>query len=258
MQTSFMMRRLLAGLALSALLTAPVKDAAGQSAVVRTVRVEVGDSSGRPVGDARITVRETAAIVRSDSNGVALLRDLPRSPLHLSVKRLGFDSVEVDLSASSEKLRLTLQVHAEPIAGLERREPASVPGGFAERRAHRSGIFITPQQIARSHASAPSDLLQRLSFVSLVAVGSGHGVRFAPDAPMGSAARYSYGRPTEPCIPMILLDGKPAPALELDDLHMDEILAIEVYRSQATIPPPFIAGGTAECGAIVVWMTRTK
>jgi hypothetical protein len=250
--------RLVAGLAVGALLTAPLKVATGQSAAARTVRIEVADSSGRPIGDARISMRETAATARSDSNGVALLRDLPRSPLHLSVKRLGFDSVEVEVSASSEKVRLTLQVHAEPIAGLERREPASVPGGFAERRAHRGGVFITPQQIARSHASVPSDLLQRLSFVSLVAVASGHGVRFAPDAPMGSASQYSYGRPTEPCMPMILLDGKPAPNVEMDDLHMDEILAMEVYRSQAMVPPQFISGGAAECGAVVVWMRRAK
>jgi len=66
-------------------------------------------------------------------------------------------------------------------------------------------------------------------------------------------SKIQFGKPTEPCQPMIFLDGHPAPDVELDDLYMDEVLAVEVYRTQATTPPQFVTGGAAGCATVVIW-----
>src|SRR4051812_27480947 len=103
------MTRLVARLFFGALLSAHSTTAAGQSTGRPIVRVEVTDTTGAAIRGARISVRETGASVRSDSTGVALLKDLPRSALNLSINRLGFQPAELVLAADSQRLRVSLQ-----------------------------------------------------------------------------------------------------------------------------------------------------
>ena len=236
-----------------------VAQAAAQSDGPRLVRIEVIDTSGKAIASARVTVRETETTVRSDSNGVALLKGVPHSVLNLTVNRIGFQPAEVALAADSTRLRVSLQPRPEQIAGVESRSTNSVPGGFAKRRAKGTGVFFTPDQVAHAHALAPSELLQRLKFVQLVASRDGHGVRFSNPVRTGTGmSRVKFGRQTDVCMPIIILDGKPAPNVEIDDLFMEEVLAIEVYQTEGMIPPELKTGAAMGCGAIVVWTPEAK
>jgi len=241
--------RLNAGLFLSLLLTAPWTAAAGQLGDRRTVRIQVADTSGKAIGDVRISVRETGTTVRSDSNGIAILTDVPRSSLMLSVRRLGFQADSVVLRADSSELHVTLQPRAQPLAGVETR---AVPGGFADRRARGVGIFFTPTQIAHSRAQVPSDLFVGMRFARLTRVYDGYGVRFLTPQGNTPMSKNQFGKPKE-CVPMVYLDGRSEPGVEVDDLYMDEILAVEIYETPARTPPQFPRGAAAGCGTIVIW-----
>src|SRR5256885_381751 len=96
-----MLTRLGVRLALIAALAAYGSAAAAQSGAPRSVRIEVTDSGGRPVPSARVTVRESGASVRSDSNGIAVLSELPHSALNFSVNRIGFQPADFVLPADS-------------------------------------------------------------------------------------------------------------------------------------------------------------
>lgn len=121
------------------------------------------------------------------------------------------------------------------------RQPRLVRNGFVDRVQAGFGRFITPVDIARSHASRISDLLARTGRVT---------TRYAPGGNR-ILMRGSWGY----CTPQVYLDGI---QLHLYGLPLDvavpvaDLDAAEVYRSTAEAPGRF-GGGMGGCGVIVLW-----
>jgi hypothetical protein len=74
-------------------------------------------------------------------------------------------------------------------------------------------------------------------------VASGKGIRFST---ITSLRRGD-------CVPDLFLDGQRAPNMELDDVSLSDIEAVELYSRISTLPAQFAPGNRTPCGAIVIW-----
>jgi hypothetical protein len=52
------------------------------------------------------------------------------------------------------------------------------------------------------------------------------------------------------------IDGQRAPGIEIDELPVNDIEGIELYRGASTTPAQFWQGSGPSCGTVVIW-TRT-
>ena len=117
--------------------------------------------------------------------------------------------------------------------------------GFHQRRIQGIGTYITRDDITARNANQPTDVLRMMSGVQVVRTRTGSGIRFTSS---------SGGR--RDCPPTMWIDGQRAPGIEIDELPINDIEGIELYRGSATTPPQFTYGSGAACGTVVVW-TRT-
>jgi hypothetical protein len=115
---------------------------------------------------------------------------------------------------------------------------------FDERKARGLGLFVTRSDILARNPLRPSDLLRDKRGVRVVRLSNNYyGVRFA-----------AYSARVRPCAPSMWIDGQLAPGMEIDDLLPDDIYAIELYESFASVPAEFAPRtSTVPCGTIVIW-----
>lgn len=113
---------------------------------------------------------------------------------------------------------------------------------FYRHRQNGQGTYFDRQQIEQKRVQRLSDLLRRVS-----------GVRLAPDR-TGRLLVRMRSSGLRDCPPDFWIDGVRAPFLNVDDIPLSDIEALEVYRGSATLPPELIARlGNPACGAIVIW-----
>jgi outer membrane receptor for ferrienterochelin and colicin len=114
---------------------------------------------------------------------------------------------------------------------------------FYQRRIRGSGAFVTRDDILTRHASVLTDMLRTMPGLQVVRTRAGQqGVRFAA---------ATNGR--RDCMPMIWLDGQKVPGMEVDQISINDIEGVELYRGSSITPPQFWDGGGPSCGTIVVW-----
>lgn len=234
--------------------------ASGQSASTRprTVRVVVTDSTGKPIADARVSAAGGDHGARTDSAGVAILPDLPAGLQQFSVQRLGYRSLDFAVTAVADtSVKVWLSELPVLVDGIVVSAVSPAFAGFEQRRKLGVGVFITPEMIRNSRATRSSDLFRQVSQVHMVQTTSGEGVRFATSlTSISKVSQITWGISADVCAPMIFIDGQRAPSLEVDDIALVDVLAIEVYRGSAITPPQFVTPGAIQCGAIVIWTRR--
>jgi len=119
-----------------------------------------------------------------------------------------------------------------------------VRNGFYERSKSALGTFITPELMERWRPFFPTDMLRRIP-----------GVRLTPDPRWPSRYSITFTRAGifgNNCGPKVFLDGVMMYGLDINDLPVEDIAAMEVYKSGLQTPPQYASGGSA-CGAIVIW-----
>lgn len=119
-----------------------------------------------------------------------------------------------------------------------------VRNGFYERSRSALGTFITPELMERWRPFFPTDMLRRIP-----------GVRLTPDPRWPTRFSITFSRAglfMNNCQPKIFLDGVMMYGLYINDLPVEDIAAMEVYKSGLQTPPQYASGGSA-CGAIVIW-----
>jgi hypothetical protein len=223
-------------LALVALIasTALASTARAQSAA-GVVRGHVVDSAGRALDGARVRVlgSDQASVVADD--GGFQLRLAPGLYL-LRVGRLGYRprTVEVELAADTVDLAIALDVMPlelpEVVVAAAEERYAGKLAGFAERRrtsAAPPGTFFTRHDLERRQTVRLSDLL--------------------PRADLRCSARSMT----------IWFDGMLlGRGTHMDSFNVQEVEALEVYRSVSHLPPQFNmtlpAGSAAGC-ILLIW-----
>jgi len=120
--------------------------------------------------------------------------------------------------------------------------------GFHERRAKNLGFALTREQIEQRKPRRVSDLLRAVPGVRVIPGGVGSGSIRIP----GAGTRFR-----DNCEVKVLLDGFLFRwgGSTIDDIPVDDLEAIEVFRNLAETPPEY-AGPDARCGVVAVWTRR--
>ncbi|MDE3152495.1 MAG: carboxypeptidase regulatory-like domain-containing protein [Gemmatimonadota bacterium] len=239
---------LLAALALVS--AAPARGAAQDSARAgRTTRLigRVLDSARVPVSGAHVTILPARVLeaVTTDS-GTFAFDSVPVGTVELSVRRLGYAPATFTARVHAGRIeRVTLQL--SPVAF--ELPPVAVADTvahpwlriFDRRRSHGGGTYFTRQDIVRSQVRNVSDLLRRVP-----------GVMVEPTR-FGTHVVFNTGlERTRPCRPQVFVHTMSYSG-EVDDISPDDIEAMEVYTSIATVPAELQSARAQSCGAIVIW-----
>jgi hypothetical protein len=214
-----------------------------------TVRGVVVDSSDKPVSEVTLAIIAIHQATRTDDHGHFVLPGVPKGPVDISVRRIGYQPLVVQFVVSgsaADSIRVVLNEVPEVLAAVavsaaERHRRQRVED-FYFRRARGIGTYFTREDILARRASVPSDILRTAKGIRFVRTATGNGIRFT------SATSIRGG-----CVPTIWIDGQRAPAMEVDEIPLNDIEGIELYNGASTTPPEFWLGNTAQCGTIVVW-----
>lgn len=211
----------------------------------------VRDSAGAGIEGAAVQI--SGATAGTNVRGAFQLWTSNIDTVTLFIRRLGYAPVTALITARGgqwdtvvvEMDRTSMALSAVTIAGSATRRALGLRD-FEERRAMGNGIFIARDEVERRNTLRLSDVLQAKRGVRLVRLGGGKlGVRFA-----------MYSRARSNCVPNIWLDGMLAPDLEIDDISANDVEAMELYESLASVPGQFAprgSGALLSCGTIVIW-----
>ncbi|GMV07778.1 MAG: hypothetical protein AMXMBFR53_40530 [Gemmatimonadota bacterium] len=245
----------------------------GYSRVRGTV---VEAATGQSVADAEVVLLDTLdavmAAVVTDRQGRFTLSPRHGGAFVLVVGRLGYADVRTPLRCLDGErlvLRVSLDVEAVELGGLDvttRATPRSAElsvAGFESRRIQVPGFFVDEAEIAERRPTRLTDVVGRAPGASVLRLGGRVvDVRFL----RGQGVTL---KGAGPCLPSIWLDGvrvreggRPEGDLRsatfplLNDLiGPEQVAAIEVYASSASVPAPFRGTGSS-CGVVVVWSRR--
>ncbi len=238
--------------ALVTLAVGPPPLAAQSAASQGSINAFVRDSTGAGISGAEVGIAGTDVQGYTDSDGRLHLAPIAPGPIRLTVRRLGFRAMAVDVSvgangATADTVQLVEVAHRlDPI--LVRGSLHSYNGtmsGFYQRRGQGFGHFFTRAEIERTHVTRLSDLFRSVP-----------GMRMVSTNTIQNAVRM---RGATSCPPLVWLDGTPAATSEYDLDTMDplSIDGIEIYSGPSEVPlqfkPPM---DVVACGAIVIWSRR--
>jgi hypothetical protein len=218
---------------------------AGRREMVGFIR----DSAG--IGIEGATVQIAGNVLRTDPRGAFRLWAPDVDTLTIVVHRLGFEALEALLTANSKQwdtVVVELNRVAQNLAGMTVSSSATRRAlalrDFDERRARGLGLFVTRSEILARNPLRLSDLLRDKRGVRIVRVANNYyGVRFA-----------AYSASLRACVPSMWIDGQLAPGMEIDDLLPNDIQAIELYETIASVPAAFAPRSSmVPCGTIVIW-----
>ncbi|HKK27325.1 MAG TPA: carboxypeptidase-like regulatory domain-containing protein [Gemmatimonadota bacterium] len=214
-------------------------------------------TTGRVVDGARILVPGTRLGAVSDSTGRFRIAGLPSGDRPFEVRRIGFapatgtihlaggatvDATFVleDTVVQVEGIRVTVR---RALSAASDRKLERV--GYYRRRTRGLGHFLGPADVERrvAESQAASDVLRNIPGLSVSRMVLGR-------------ARIELTRGTGSCQPVLFLDGKKAPELEIDDLNRFDLLAVEVYRGASEIPLEF-SSAKSGCGIVLLWTKST-
>ena len=204
----------------------------------------VRDSAGVGIPLAQLSAGSARTI--TDTAGRYLLNDLPGGSITILVRRLGFApaSSRLDLVAGRvDSAHFILAVLAERLPELsaeaDARERRRLPD-FYRHRTSGNGYFFNRRELDSLRVNRLSDVLRRLP-----------GIRLMPDRT--GRIQLRMGRsPT--CPPDFWIDGQPVPHLNVDDVPLPDVEALEIYRGAPGLPPEYNNRlGNPGCGAVVIW-----
>jgi hypothetical protein len=219
--------------------------AAQQSARVSgTVR----DTSGHPIAMVRLSTGGAHAL--TDSAGRFSLGGLTSGANALVVRRLGFQPLDTTLTlltGRSDTVAFVLALLPQDLPGITTNMDAILRDRLPDFYRHRTaggGFFFDRRDIDAKQPQYLSDLLRSLPGTRVMMDRTGRGTL--------RMNRSSSG--PRDCPPDVWLDGVRAEGLNVDDVGIHDVEAVELYRGPAGLPPEFNDRlGRPNCGAVVIW-----
>lgn len=214
------------------------------SAVRGTVRQS---GNGQPIADAVIRVLNTPLEVVSDSRGAFVIPKIPPGRYQLHIEHLGYgartDSVLVDFRST---VQLTAELSVQPIAlpplVVSTQSHILADVGFYDRQRVGTGRFLTKDMWRDQGPLLPSDVLRNVA-----------GVKVQLAANMMDHVVYDRNN----CPMRYFMDGaRLNPTFQIDQIDVQWIEALEVYRGPSEVPGEFSGFSSSErgnCGVIVIW-----
>jgi hypothetical protein len=217
--------------------------------VVRGRVVEKG--SGRGVSEAELRVEGSQVRTLTRADGMFQLPELPPGAFRITTSHIGYgtrtDSVDIQYGAIMQ-YTIDLAVDAIALAPIEVdvRMVSLERAGFYERREAGFGSFLTRSSWETRGSILPSDIMRSVA-----------GVRVVPGRGFGNVVldrgncRFRY-----------FMDGtRVGETFEFDDIPVNWIEAIEVYRGISQVPVQFRSAPSsarANCGVIAIWTRRAR
>jgi hypothetical protein len=213
----------------------------------------VRDTTGAPVSGVEVWLRGSDLYTHTADNGGFRLLDITPGDAKLTVRRLGFEPLTVDIRLSAgvrDTVVISLSMLAASIAGVSVEEERMTRStrllkGFWDRRASGFGHFVTREEIDSKDAHNFTDLVRMTPGLNVITVGGRQSIRF----------RNSGGRGD--CPPQYWLDGSRIENAGPDEFAPNGLEAVEIYNGIATIPvqfaPRVVSFGPKTCGAIIIW-----
>jgi hypothetical protein len=217
-----------------------------------TVRGVVVDSARTPIPEVAVAVVSAHQATRTDDKGRFRLGKLPTGEVEITIRRIGYEPASLRRTIPPTGVDSIMVVLAElpqvmdaiAVSSAERHRRQGIEEFYFRRAQGVAGVFFAREDFRDQRASTPSDLLRSTPGVRLVRASNGKGVRFQSSTTLRRGAD---------CQPVVWLDGQAAPGMELDDVPLNDIEGIELYRGTSTTPGQFWRAGASQCGAIVIW-----
>jgi len=263
---------------MGALLLLPCASSLTAQAVMMGTALE--DSTRRPLAGVEVILEGTKKQTTTDGSGRFLLNDLPTGSKIVLFRFVGYrpQRVRVTLTRSD-----TARVDAVLISDRVRLEPIVVTGSpdkprgigreaFEERRKLGFGKFMDSTELRHRGYARMADVLASMGVYMIQHQDKvSDGARGPLEMRAASTRRSGLDLAgPSPCWMGVILDGVtlyksvstgtvsnfPPPDFRRN-FEVDNIDAIEVYRSASEVPMEF-GGNSASCGVIVLWSTRGK
>jgi hypothetical protein len=217
--------------------------AGGGGRVIGAVR----DSGGVAVSAAQVSSAGFRTL--TDTGGRFVLPGLPLGSITVSVRRLGFeprDTAVVVVDGQMDSLLVVLVVIPQELAGITTEAETRSRRWLTEfhrRKQGNVGTFFDRKQIEERHVQRVSDLMRRLP-----------GVRVGVDRNGRQQMRMGRASGGRDCPPDFWIDGVRATGLNVDDVPLQDVEALEIYKGPSGIPPELNSRfGNPGCGAVVIW-----
>lgn len=200
--------------------------------------------SGEAVQGAEVLVKGLDAVAVTNQAGLFRIDDVPPGEYTVRVRYLGMESRELEVSlgyGETANLSVGLEVAVIPMPEIYATVSSAIPVNklyeFYKRKQTSMGHFITREEIAKHPGARPTAVLRQVPGLDIGPTRYGN-------------ASVTMGR-REDCVPLYFIDGARAPGFNINNLQMNDIAGIEVYRGHAEIPLQFSI--RARCGVIVLW-----
>ena len=260
------------GWGVGALLLLPFASSLTAQAVMMGTAIE--DSTRRPLVGVEVILEGTKKQTTTDGSGRFLLTDLPTGNKVVLFRSVGYRPQRVRVMLNKTD---TTRIEAVLVSDRVRLEPIVVTGApdrprglgreaFEERRKLGFGKFMDTTELRHRGYARMADVL---SSMGVYMIQHQEGGRGPLEMRAASTRRSGLEHPgPSPCWMGVILDGVtlykavstgtvsnfPPPDFR-KDFSVDNIEAIEVYRSASEVPMEF-GGNSASCGVIVLWTTR--
>jgi hypothetical protein len=238
--------------------------AAQQDGLFRARVVEL--AGGAPVAGARVSFDRGQAVAVADSTGRFIIGGMPPGSHDVLVERIGYVTLR-------QRLRVTEGDSAEVVFRLT--PDATVVGAvtataaavsvrmqaFEYRRTHPMGSarYLTRAELEKERSSTLADLLRRFPGARIVFDPKSNAANLASARALAPAAMM---RTAPPCFAQIFIDGvqvfgasgdrRGSAPPNLNEIHADDLEAVEYYSSPASTPAEFRTT-TSSCGTLVLW-----
>jgi hypothetical protein len=211
----------------------------------------VQEGGGRGIGDVVLQIEGSEVRAVSAGDGSFQLPPMPPGTYELTTSHIAHgerqDTISIEHGASLQ-YTISLAESAVPLRPIEVvvRSELLERRGFYERQQNGAGAYLTRSSWQARSPARPSDILRTVS-----------GVRIMPARGGLGTVLMSRGN----CPFRYILDGTPVTStFSLDDMPVEWIEALEIYRGVAGLPVQFTSPpgiDNANCGVIVVW-TRDR
>lgn len=238
--------------------TVPVTEAGGKAEINMTIDAphavvtgkvtEMGSTNA--VQDAAVSMGTVPLTTTTGPDGTFTFREVPPGEYSVQVRHVSYatltDRVVVEFGIKTDlNVKMTTSpIELRPIE-VETRSLKLEQVGFYYRQQRGIGSFLTREQIQAVLPLQPTDALRLEPGLSFTRRRFGPG--FAVAGRNGCQFRY------------VINGGRVGETFEIDDLIVDWIEAIEIYRGPASVPAEFtnfakdVAG---DCGVMAIWLTN--
>ena len=215
-----------------------------QSSGRREVAGIVVDKGKTPVPSAELVLKrqgEQSRIARSGIDGRFSFPEVQTGPAALTVRRMGYTAKTINIDVPPAGAAPAVEVELEEIpSDISSVVVEGSKGHLEQFYNHKANSnfakFFERKDIQKRNPLYLSEMVSVVGGASISAAGAGNHILLRG------------------CKPMVWVDGMRAPGAELDEVaRPSDIAGMEVYPSNAGLPPEYQDRNNRMCGAIMVW-----